>query len=110
MQMKRALQSSACSRRCAIGAARRWSKPLVLATAIVATSLFHSCKKFDPRDYANRKPVAEDTAVFGKNTFKEIGPRKFAGDMPLADTLKADTAKSMVPLKEKPLVAAPGSE
>ena len=109
MHLKRVWQSSACSLRCAIGVVRRWPKPLVLAAAITATALSYSCKKFDPRDYIDRKPVAEDTTTFGKKKFVEIGKRVFADEKPKADTIVKDTA-SIFPIKPKSIVDAPGND
>ena len=101
MQLKRARQSSAFSPRCAIGALRRWQKPLVLVIAIAATASFYSCKKFDPRECLARKMAIEDTAACGKKKFINIGPRAFADETPMADTLL------VVPLKRQSEVVMP---
>jgi|GEM_PF-5238512 len=100
MHLKRAWQSPACSQRCTVGAVGRWSKPLVLAAAVAAFSLFYSCKKFDPHEHLSRKPVPEDTATFGKKKFIDIGKRTFTDEKPVADTILA------LPLKPKALVSA----
>ena len=85
---------------------RRAWKPLVLAAAtmIAATSLFYSCKKIDPRELIDKKPVAEDTTSFGKMKFKEIGIRKFEDAAPMGDTIKKDTLQNWE--KELPLPSA----
>jgi hypothetical protein len=77
---------------------RVW-KPLVLATAIAATALFYSCKKFDPREHIS-KPAIEDTTVFEKKKFLEIGKRAFSSEKPMADTLMKDTLPT-IPLKHQ---------
>ena len=84
---------------------RAW-KPVALAAAVAigAFSLLYSCKKFDPHEYLNRKPVPEDTATFGKKKFIEIGKRTFTDEKPLADTISA------LPLKPRTIVDSPGSE
>ena len=76
---------------------RVW-KPLVLAVAIGATSLFYSCRKFDPGEYLDGKQSIEDTATFGKKKFMVIGKRAFADTKPMADTISTDTLP-VVPLK-----------
>ena len=87
---------------------RAW-KPVALAAVFMASSLSYSCKKFDPREYLDRKPVAEDTATFGKGKFVEIGKRAFADAKPMVDTIKNDTATA-IPLKPRPIVSTPGSD
>jgi len=82
---------------------RAW-KPIALATAVAAFSLFYSCKKFDPHEHLNRKPVPEDTTTCGKKKFIDIGKRTFTVEKPLADTMPA------LPLKPRTIVNAPGSE
>ena len=85
---------------------RRAWKPLVLATAVAAFSLFYSCKKIDPRELIGKKPVAEDTTSFGKMKFKEIGARQieikkepvrawsWEKELPLPSTKNADSLRS----------------
>ncbi len=72
---------------------RRAWKPLVLATAVVAFSLFYSCKKIDPRELIGKKPV--DTTSIKKTAFKAIGLRKFADAAPMGDTINKDTASKV---------------
>jgi len=96
-----------------IRAKRAW-KP-VAGAALAGTFLFYSlmlgsCRKFDPREYAIGKLAVEDTVVPGKAAFKEIGERALGDGKPAAGALFSDTVKIMAPLKEKALVAAPGSE
>jgi len=77
---------------------------MAAAVVIGAFSLFYSCKKFDPHEHLNRKPVPEDTATFGKTKFIDIGKRTFTVEKPLADTMPA------LPLKPRTIVDSPGSE
>ena len=82
---------------------RVW-KPLAMAVAIGATSLFYSCTKFDPREHIEKKAIV-DTVTFDKK-FIEIGGRKFADTLVLADTIKKDTLQA-IPFKQKPIVSVP---
>ena len=87
---------------------RVW-KPVAMATVVAAFALSYSCKKFDPRDCIDWKPVAEDTTTFGKKKFVDIGKRAFVDAKPMADTIKNDTAPAL-PLKPRPIASTPGSE
>ena len=72
---------------------RRAWKPIILATAFAATSLFYSCKK-DPTEIwrEKQKPGIADT---NKWENKKILDLKMAKIEPLADTVHA------VPLKRQ---------
>jgi len=86
-----------------------WAKPVALATAIAAFSLFYSCKK-DPYEIwlMKQKPKVEDTTAFRKIKFLEIGERK----MLTPDTIakQAGDTTPRIPLKPRPIVSAPESE
>ena len=72
---------------------RRAWKPLVLATAVAAFSLFYSCKK--PMDEGPAKQMTVDTTSIKKTAFKVIGLRKFADAAPMGDTINKDTASKV---------------
>jgi len=86
----------------------RW-KPVVLAAAVSAFALFHSCKKLPDEILKDRQRTGWNDTVNWERKAPQGLKTAHAG--PLADTIKAGTGKkdtAAIPYKQKTIVDADG--